>query len=224
VHAVRLYFDFLSPYSALALLRAERFAAEHGVRWAMRPVVLAALLDHAGLPGGAEVAAKRAFVAQDVVRCAEAAGIALVGPPEVPFLSLDALRAAALFADDERCPAICAAIARAGWCAGRDLTDVGVLAAAVAGAGADAAELPARIRDRAVKRRLQAFTAEAIEAGAFGVPTFVWEHDGGRELFWGQDRMDQLAARLAGSLGSPRARADALLAKPVGFDRRKLAT
>jgi 2-hydroxychromene-2-carboxylate isomerase len=218
VHDVRFYFDFLSPYSALALLRAEAFAEEHAVRWHVRPVMLSAILDAAGLPGGAEVPAKRAFVAQDVARRASELGLEIVGPPELPFLSFDALRVATLFADDPRALALCVALTRAAWCEGRALTEPAVLADAVSSVGLDAEDLARRILDRAVKRRLRAFTDEAIAAGAFGVPTFAWEG----ELFWGQDRLDQLAGRLAGRIPPPRVQAEAFLAKPSGFDRRKL--
>ena len=45
VHEVRLHYDFISPYSWLALLRSREFAAEHSVDWKLCPVVYAKLLE-----------------------------------------------------------------------------------------------------------------------------------------------------------------------------------
>lgn len=94
------YLDFISPYSWLALMQAERFATEHAVRWDVRPVVYAALLQANGLVGPAEVQAKRRYTFRDIVRCAHELGLRLSGPPEHPFRSLEALRTAYLFREE----------------------------------------------------------------------------------------------------------------------------
>jgi 2-hydroxychromene-2-carboxylate isomerase len=46
-------------------------------------------------------------------------------------------------------------------------------------------DLPARLSNTDIEARASAILAEAVSAGAFGVPTFVV--DG--ELFWGNDRL-----------------------------------
>ena len=45
IPSVPFYLDFISPYTWLALMRADEFAASHGIRWQIRPIVHAALLD-----------------------------------------------------------------------------------------------------------------------------------------------------------------------------------
>jgi DSBA-like thioredoxin domain len=60
-------------------------------------------------------------------------------------------------------------------------------------------------------------TNEAIERGVFGVPTFVFRD----EHFWGQDRMDQLAATIAGKLSLESQAVEALLALPRAAERRR---
>ena len=204
---VRLFFDFLSPYSCLALLRAEAFEREHSIRFELRPVPLFSLLQHNEIKGAGEVPAKRTYVTSDMLRVAEMYGETFVGPPEHPFVSLNALRVAVAFEEDERILALCCAMARACWCDGRSLTDLDELKAIVSSAGFDASDLEDRIMQRSTKKRLRAITEEAIELGLFGVPTFEWEG----ELFWGQDRMDLLAARVAGRISSPAQRARELL-------------
>ena len=218
MRTVAFYFDFVSPYSYLALTQARRFEADHGVRFDVRPVVYAKLLDASGLIGPAEREAKRRYTFADVVRVAHRLSVPLVGPPTHPFRSLEALRALTLWREHERALDLAVALSSACWGRGRDLTDLAVIEDAVASTGLDASRLAARISDDAVKKALADATAAAVEAGVFGVPTFVV----GAEMFWGQDRMFDLAEHLAGRLPSASALAAPLLARPRGADRRIL--
>lgn len=217
---VRVYFDFVSPYSYLALTRLAAFGARYGVRWEPAPVFYAALLDANQLVGPAETSAKRRYTLNDVLRAAALQDTPLVGPPAHPFRSLEALRVATLFAGDPRALDLSVALSTACWAEGRDLTDWDVLAEVVERVGIDAAganadTLATRASAPAVKRALQERTAAAIEAGVFGVPTF--ELDG--ELFWGHDRLEHLAARIEGRLPDLSARSAVLEARPRGSDR-----
>jgi 2-hydroxychromene-2-carboxylate isomerase len=221
---VRVYFDFISPYSYLALTRLAGFGARHGVEWEPAPVFYAALLDANALVGPAETRVKRRYTLTDVLRAATLLGVPLVGPPAHPFRSLEALRVATLFGDDPRALELAVALSTACWGEGRDLTDWDVLAEIVgrvglasrAVAGSTAADLAARASAPEVKQAVQKRTAAAIAAGVFGVPTF--ELDG--ELFWGHDRLDHLAARLEGRLPPElAARAAVLEARPRAADR-----
>ena len=212
---VRVYFDFVSPYSYLALTRLAPFGARRGLAWEPRPVFYAALLDANHLVGPAETSAKRRYTLTDVLRAAEHLGVPLAGPPTHPFRSLEALRVATLFAGHPRALELSVALSSACWAEGRDLTDWEVLTEIVGRVGMDAGDLGARASAPEVKRALQERTAAAIAAGVFGVPTF--ELDG--ELFWGHDRLDQLAARIEGRLPDVSARAVALEARPRGSDR-----
>ncbi len=216
MHEVPFYFDLISPYASLALLRAADFAEAHEVRWRMRPVAYGAVLSATGLVGPAEIPAKRRYTFQDVARLAALEGIALRGPPAHPFRSLEALRCVALFQDRPEAAALAADLARACWVEGRDLTDVGLLATRVAGVGLPAEDLAARLAAPANKARVKANTAELLEAGGFGVPTFTWRG----QLFWGQDRLPHLAAALTGRLRVDLSGIDAILARPRGADRR----
>jgi len=221
--SVRVYFDFISPYSYLALTRLAAFGVHHDVTWEPAPVFYAALLDANALVGPAETRTKRRYTLTDILRAAALLDVPLVGPPAHPFRSLEALRVATLFADDDRALDLAVALASACWGEGRDLTDWNVLAeivgraglASPAAAGTTAADLAARASAPAVKQALQERTAAAIAAGVFGVPTFELEG----ELFWGHDRLDHLAARLAGRLPDLTERAAILGARPRAADR-----
>lgn len=216
---VEIWFDFVSPYSYLALAQAEQFAARHGVQWRPRPVVYAALLDATGLVGPAEIDIKRRYTFTDIRRAAALAGIPLVGPPAHPFRSLEALRVATMFLEDARCLALAVEIASRCWGHGADITDVSVLGDAVRAVGLDATSLASRTGAADTKLRLRQLTEAALERGVFGVPTFAVA--GTSELFWGHDRLGHLAARLAGELPDMSRGLDRLLSRPRGADRTR---
>lgn len=215
---IPVYFDLLSPYSWLALRALDRFAEERAAAFEARPVVYAALLDAAGLVGPAESASKRAYTFRDIQRLARLARLPCQGPPAHPFRSLEALRAVVLFREDRAAAlGLAVALAAACWEDGRDLTELAVLGEIIAGQGLDASDLEARLSAPETKLALRANTEEGIAAGAFGVPTFVYEG----ELFWGQDRLSHLAARLDGRIPAPAAGAAAILDRPRGVDRKQ---
>lgn len=219
VRSIRLYFDFISPYSYLALTQVERFGEEHGIVWTVRPILYAAILERRGLIGPAEEPVKREYTTRDIVRAADRLIVPLVGPPEHPFNSLPALRTLCLFQDDPRALRLAVRLSSLCWGEGQPLTHPETLIAAVDDCGLPAPGLGERIASTEIKERLRANTEEALDAGVFGVPTFVWEG----ELFWGHDRMAHLADRLEGRLASPEERGAALAARPRGAERPSVA-
>lgn len=215
MHQVRFYFDFISPFSWMALTRAPEMARRLDIRWDLQPVVYSRLLDANDLLGPGEVPAKRRTVFADAVRSAQRLGRTLVGPPVHPFRSIDALRVAWLFHDDPGCLQLCVALADAAWNDGRDLTDLAVLEDVVRGTGLSADDLAGRISQPAIKSCLRTATEEAVTRGIFGVPTFVYRED----VLWGQDRMDHLEELLTGKLETRTDLVDDLLKRPRGVDR-----
>jgi 2-hydroxychromene-2-carboxylate isomerase len=67
------------------------------------------------------------------------------------------------------------------------------LVAVLQRAGIDVNAFQSAINDPAVKEQLKKNTEEAVARGVFGAPTFFV----GEEMFWGQDRLDFVAAALA---------------------------
>ncbi len=74
------------------------------------------------------------------------------------------------------------------WEREEDLSDAATLVALADKAGFNGAVLLQQAADPAIEARYQANLQEAIADGAYGSPSFIL--DG--ELFWGQDRLDEL--------------------------------
>ncbi len=213
---IGLYFDFVSPYAWLGLERAWRLARDSDWTWELHPVVYAKLLEATGLTGPAETELKRRHLFWDVARQAARLQLTFQGPPAHPFRSLDALRTQMVFRDHPRALELAAALARAAWSEGRDLTDPVVLEAIVSEVGLEESGWTARLGDPAIKDALRRSTASALEVGVFGVPTFEWQG----ELFWGQDRIEDLEARVSGELRIDARAVSEMLARPRGSERR----
>ena len=215
--SIRFCFDFVSPYSWLALRQAESFAARHAVEWELAPVVYGVLLDRNGLVGPAETESKRDYTFHDVARCAASLGLDFVGPPAHPFLSLGALRTVCLFENEPHVLRLAIALADAAWARGADITRVEVLEDVAEACGLDPAGIRDGIASPKVKDRLREHTDRALAAGVFGVPSFLL----GTEIFWGHDRLPLLAQRLEAGLPDTGPAARAMLARPRGVDRKR---
>jgi 2-hydroxychromene-2-carboxylate isomerase len=180
------YFDFVSPYAYLQCARFPVLPA--GIEVHRKPVLLSALLDHAGTLGPAEIPGKREFTYSQVLWLARRHGIPLRLPARHPFNPLSALRLAVAVGPS---PETVRRVFDFIWAEGRDPSDPTEFAALAGELKIEAAE--ARIADPLVKAGLKSHTDEAIAAGAWGVPTFVVD---GR-CFWGFDAGDMLLDYLA---------------------------
>lgn len=78
------------------------------------------------------------------------------------------------------------------WVQERNIADEQVLADILKECGLDGA-LAAQAHSPAVQQLYEAHTQQALDAGVFGAPSYVVNG----EIFWGQDRLDLLAKKLA---------------------------
>ena len=207
MRALTLYFDFVSPYSYIAFKRLHELP--QGISVELKPVLFAALLDHFGQKGPAEVPVKRRWTYRWCTWWAKSLGIPFRFPASHPFNPLHHLRLAiAAGATPDAVGRIFDAI----WTSGAEAADPKAFSALAQSLGVDAARLGAP----EVKDALRRNTDEAAAHGVFGVPTF--EVDG--ELFWGADAVGFVNAFLADPsvLGNDEMRrVDAL---PVGAARK----
>jgi 2-hydroxychromene-2-carboxylate isomerase len=167
------------------------------------PILLGGLfraIGQADVPLFAFPSAKARYVTLEMQRWARWWGAPFDPPRKFPQRTVAAQRLIVLATTERPTAALSLALAlgRAMWAEQRDLEDAATLREVLA-----AVELPEGWADRTgepeVKAALVATTTGAEAAGVFGVPTFVVRMPGGpATLFWGQDRLDQVAAALAG--------------------------
>ncbi len=189
---LEFYYDFSCPYAYLASTQIERVAERAGAELVYRPFLLGGVFNALGpaAPDMARMPPPRARLnGLDMHRWAEHWQVPLRMPPTHPNRTVTALRAALASAD---LPRASHALFRAYWAEGLDLSDPEVVRVTLDAAGLDGTRLVERAGDAAIKSELRARTDEALSRGVFGAPAcFV---DG--ELYWGQDRLDQVARAL----------------------------
>ncbi len=203
VATLEFYYDFVCPYAYLASTQVEALARRAGAQLVYRPLLLGGLFRHLAGEGYApnQMNAARAKVGKrDLERYAALYGAALARPAEHPRRTVLALRAALASGDVARASH---ALFKAYWGEGADVERPEVVASALSRAGLDGALAVSRAEQPEVKEALRAATAEAAEAGVFGVPSFRVVTEDGSELYWGQDRLAQVAAALTPDLGWP---------------------
>ena len=171
--SVDWYFDFVSPYSYIALHRLGELS--HPVTY--KPVLFAGLLNHWGQKGPAEIPAKRRWTYRWCTWWARELGVPLRFPAAHPFNPLPHLRLA--LACGSR-PEAVKRIFEWVWMSGEHADDPARFGALCSELKVD----PARLSE--MKDALRMNTEEAAARGVFGVPSFVI--DG--EMFWGADAVD----------------------------------
>ena len=170
------YFDFISPFAYLQWRRLRRDHADVAIH--PKPVLFAAILNHVGQLGPAEIPQKRRHTYRMVLWQAREANIPLAFPPAHPFNPLPALRLC--LAAPDRAAAVDAIFAQV-WEHGRAADSIEALTDVAHALGID--DPAAAIARDEVKRELLANGEAALALGMFGVPTLHVRD----ELFWGND-------------------------------------
>ena len=205
------YFDVISPFAYLQWRRLRRDHADVALN--PKPVLFAAILNHVGQLGPAEIPQKRRHTYRIVLWQARQARIPLVFPPAHPFNPLPALRLC--LAAPDRMAAIDSVFAHI-WEHGRAADSIEALADVARTLGID--DPAGAIARDEVKRELLANGEEAIRLGVFGVPTLKVRD----ELFWGFDATELALAYRddEGALDAEMRRVDAI---PEAVQRRRPA-
>lgn len=192
------YFTTISPWAYLAGDRLERIAESHGAEIAYKPVDLGRVFGATGgKPLNERPEARRAYRLQELERARAKTGLPLtIRPahfPTNPAPSCYAIIAAQKAGGDVG--ALVQNVMRACWAEERNVAEDDVIRDCLAAAGFDAGLADSGMLDGAMV--YEANTEEAINRGVFGSPFYVT--DGG-QMFWGQDRLDDLDLHLSGKI------------------------
>ena len=191
---VEFFFDVGSPASYLAWTQLPDLCAQTGAELVIRPMLLGGVFQATGNASPATVPAKGAYTMMDLTRHAKRYGVDFRANPFFPINTLVLMRGAVgvQMHQSERLQAYLAAVFKAIWVDAQDLNQPALVAQTLQAAGFDPAQLLAWSGQAEVKNALRETTEEAVTRGVFGAPTlFV-----GKEMFFGQDRLDMVREAL----------------------------
>jgi 2-hydroxychromene-2-carboxylate isomerase len=185
---ITFYLDFISPYAYLAFERLPLALQGLSYHVTYKPVLFAAMLNHYGQLGPAEIAPKRTWTYRQMLWLAREHGVPMQAPASHPFNPLGLLRlAVACGHGGNGNRYVAETIFRHVWRTGEEASDAGRLATLT-----DRLKPARQPTDDDVKAQLKANTDSAIAAQIFGVPSLQVEQD----VFWGADALPMLRQRL----------------------------
>jgi 2-hydroxychromene-2-carboxylate isomerase len=191
------YFATISPWMFLGHERFVDLVRKHRPTVSVRPINFGEVFPvSGGLPLSKRAPQRQAYRLVELKRWSEHLGIRMnIQPKYFPAngdLAAYYILAAGETGTDEAL-AMTGAVGRALWVEDRDVARAETLNALAKEVGLDVDPVVARARSSEIAARYGDLTQEAIGRGVFGAPTYVCED----ELFWGQDRLDFLARKLA---------------------------
>lgn len=183
------WFEFASTYSYPAAARIGRLAQTRGVALRWRPFLLGPVFKQNGWTTSPFnlYPVKGRYMWRDLERICGALDLPFAEPPQFPQNTILPARVALIAFDEGWGEAFTNATYRAQFGDRKNIGEQETVAAIVSGLGKDAGDVMTRAQSDANKLRLREQTEEAIGLGIFGAPSFVTPD---RELFWGNDRLE----------------------------------
>ena len=185
---IDFWFSIGSTYTYLTVMRLYEVEQQHGVRFNWRPFSVRAIMQEMNNVPFKGKPAKEAYMWRDLERRAARYEIPASFPISYPLENFDRANRVAIVGEQE------------GWCAdyvraayrlwvqdGVPAGDEQNLVTSLEVAGQDPERVVVQANSTDTKEAYDDATAEARALGIFGSPSFVVN---GRELFWGDDRLE----------------------------------
>lgn len=195
IATIDYYLTSISPWTYLGHDRLVALAEEHGAKIRWRPMNLGTVFgETGGLPLAKRPPARQHYRMVELKRWRDALDLPLtLQPAHFPANPATADRAAIALDLDGISPAAFLSRAfRAVWVYDRDISDAHVVEGLLADDGQDVRYVMERAASDEVAEAYEQYSREAISRDVFGSPTYILNG----EPFWGQDRLDLLAAAL----------------------------
>jgi 2-hydroxychromene-2-carboxylate isomerase len=194
---IELIFDFVSPNAYLIWSPLKDLAEKHGATIAVTPAFLGGMHKLTGnappFVRDAEVKGKNDYAMLEMNRFIKKHGLTKFRMnPKFPFNTITLQRMLVALEPEKRAGFI-EALLPAIWEQGLDVTDADTLSKILHNGGFDGQALLAMTQDPAIKQRLIDNTEQAVERGAFGIPTMFVEG----EIYFGKERLGQIEEQLA---------------------------
>ena len=194
---VELIFDIVSPNAYLIWWPLRELVKRHEAELDVTPVFLAGMHKLTGnappFIRDAEVKGKTAYAMLEMQRFIAKHGLTKWKMnPKFPFNSISLQRLLVAVGNEDRIRLIDTLLPPI-WEEKMDVADLDAVGTVVQSAGFDAQQLFAQTQDPDVKQKLVNNTENAVERGAFGIPTFFV--DG--EMFFGKERLGQIEEEIS---------------------------
>ena len=180
-----LYYDLASPYAYLAVSRAAEVLGEQP---RLQPVLVGAIFGWRGRGSWALTDQRDAGEAECERRAVAYELPPIVWPRGWPLNSLGPMRAAVVAERQGKPLEFATAAFEREFAHGEDISDVVLLDEIGRSVGVE--NIREAIADPEIKRALKEATEAAWERGVMGVPTL----EAGRDLYFGDDRLEEAAA------------------------------
>jgi 2-hydroxychromene-2-carboxylate isomerase len=195
---VDYYASLNSPWTHLGAARIVAMTARHGAGLRIFPVDFGTIFAASGgLPLPRRSPQRQAYRMMELARWRDRLGIPIQVTPK--FFPHNELAAASCVialreaGDDAGAIRVAHRVLKALWEEEQNPADPATLARLITECGLDTAKTMAAGADPKWAERRAADSQAALDRGVFGAPSFVI----GEEIFWGQDRLDFVEARLA---------------------------
>ncbi len=194
---IELIFDFVSPNAYLIWSPLKDLAEKYAATIEVTPAFLGGMHKLTGnappFVRDAEVKGKNDYAMLEMNRFIRKHGLTKFRMnPKFPFNTITLQRMLVALEPEKRIGFI-DRLLPAIWEQGLDVTDADTLGKILHNAGFDGQELLARTQDPVVKQTLIDNTEQAVERGAFGIPTIYV--DG--EMYFGKERLGQIEDQLS---------------------------
>ena len=191
VRTIDYYICLISPYTYLGDAHLRDIAEKHGAAINYTPVNLGGIFpETGGLPLAKRAPARQAYRMQELRRWSAFRNIELnLTPKHFPTNEWPAAGVViAAKQKDLDCGPLVNAFLTAVWAKELDISDSDTIITLANDQGFNGKALLEQAEDPTIRQTWDANTAEALAAGVFGAPTYIF--DG--EIYWGQDRLDFL--------------------------------
>lgn len=187
IKTLDFYFDFVSPYSYLAMTQLPKALAGLDVEVNFKPVLLGALHQVQDMPSPAFIPNKAKWIHRDCHLWAQHYNVALTWPKQFPFNTMFLLRACLYIQQTaaDKIPDFVEKTFNAIWQDSLDVNNEQAVAEHLTRIGFDVGDILAGCQQQEIKDGLKQTVADAHELGLFGVPAFKV----GEDVFFGQDRL-----------------------------------
>lgn len=198
-HRIECYFDCSSPWTWLAFEYLQQRTRDLDVTIEWKPILVGGIFNTVNpsvyQSRETPVPLKAAYMRKDLQDWARHVGVTIHFPPPVfPVNSVKAMRGAWLAVEAGCLVPYAREVFRRYWTDLADISQDEVLAPIAEGVGFTREAFFAGIARQDIKDRLRLATEECVARGGFGSPTLFLD---GEDMYFGNDRIDLMLARLA---------------------------